>query len=39
MLKQNQKLVKSLPGYGNIGLKKKEIMTCANTECSIKIND
>ena len=39
ILRQNKILVKSLPGYGNIGLKKKEIVTCANTECSIKIND
>ena len=39
ILRQNKILVKSLPGYGNIGLKKKELMACANTECSIKIND
>ena len=39
ILRQNKILVKSLPGYGNIGLKKKEIVTCANAECSIKIND
>ena len=38
-MRQNKILVKSLPGYGNIGLKKKEIVTCANAECSIKIND
>ena len=39
ILRQNKILVKSLPGYGNIGLKKKQIVTCANTECFIKIND
>ena len=39
ILRQNKILVKSLPGYGNTELKKKELMTCANTECSIKIND
>ena len=39
VLRQNKIFVKSLPGYGNIGLKKKEIVTCANTECPIKINN
>ena len=39
ILRQNKILGKSLLGYRNIGLRKKEIVTCANTECSIKIND
>ena len=39
ILRQNKILAKSLSGYGNIGLRKKEIVTCANTERSIKIND
>ena len=39
ILKSNKILVKSLPGYGNIGLKRKEILACDNKECSIKIID
>ena len=39
ILRQNKILGKSLLGYRDIGLRKKEIVTCANTECSIKIND
>ena len=30
--------VKSLPGYGNINLKKKDIVNKNNVKCSIKIN-
>ena len=37
ILKQNKIIVKSLPGYGNMGLKRKEIMKYGNKECSIKI--
>ena len=33
----NKILVKSLPGHGNIGLKRKEIVACDNKECSIEI--
>ena len=36
ILKQNNIIVKSLPGYGNMGLTRKEIMTYGNRECSIK---
>ena len=39
ILKSNKILVKSLPGYGNIGLNRKEILACDNKECSIKIID
>lgn len=39
ILKQNKISVKSLPGYGNIGLKRKEIMACNNSECTIKVWD
>ena len=34
-LKQNKIIVKSLPGYSNIGLKRKEITVCGNEECAI----
>ena len=37
ILRSNKMLVKSLPGHGNIGLKRKEIAACDNKECSIKI--
>ena len=39
ILKQNNIIVKSLPGYGNMGLTRKEIMTYGNRECSIKISE
>ena len=39
ILKQNNIIVKSLPGYGNMGLTRKEIMTYVNRECSIKISE
>ena len=31
-------MLKSLPGYGNAELKKKDIMTCENRELSIRVN-
>ena len=37
ILNQNKIIVKSLLGYGNIGLKRKEIMVYGNKECSIKV--
>ena len=39
ILKQNNIIVKSLPGHGNMGLKIKEIMAYGNKECSIKIRE
>ena len=30
---------KALPGYGNMGLKRKEIFACTNNEPSIKVHD
>ena len=39
ILRSNKILVKSLPGHGNIGLKRKEIVMCDNQECSNKIID
>ena len=39
ILKQNNIIVKSLPGHGNMGLKRKEIMAYGNKECSIKIRE
>ena len=32
-------MVKSLPEYGNMGLKRKEIIVFGNNECDIKIKD
>ena len=37
ILRSNKILVKSLPGYGNIELKRKEIVASDNKECSMKI--
>ena len=37
ILRSNKILVKSLPGYGNIELKRKEIVAYDNKECSMKI--
>ena len=37
-MRSNKILVKSLPGHGNIGLKRKEIVAYDNKECSIKNN-
>ena len=39
ILKQNNIILDSLPGYGNVGLKRKEIMAYGNKECSIKIRE
>ena len=39
ILNANKIKKKTLPGYGNIGLKRKEIIACTNSEISIKIND
>ena len=36
ILRQNKILVKSLPGNGNIGLKRKEIMKCDNKNVPLK---
>ena len=36
ILRQNKILVKSLPGHGNIGLKRKEIMKCDNKNVPLK---
>ena len=38
ILKEKDILIKSLPGYGNMGLKKKDIEPYVS-ECSIKIKD
>ena len=38
ILKEKDILIKSLPGYGNLGLKKKDIKPSVS-ECSIKINE
>ena len=38
ILKEKDILIKSLPGYGNIGLKKKDIKPYVS-ECSIKLNE
>ena len=31
--------IKTLPGYRNMGLKRKEILACTNNELSIKVHD
>ena len=31
-------MLKSLPGYANAELKKKDIMPCENRELSIRVN-
>ena len=38
ILKEKDIFIKSLPRYGNLGLKKRDIKPYAN-ECSIKINE
>ena len=38
ILKEKDILIKSLPGYGNLGLKKKDIKPFVS-EFSIKLND
>ena len=40
ILKQNEINVRSLPGHGNVGRKRKEIMALTNnSECVIKIRE
>ena len=41
ILRQNRIQVRSLPGYGNIGLKRKEIIECSNSnsECAVRVVD
>ena len=36
ILKEKAISIKSLPGYGNMGLRKKDIQPCSS-ECSIKV--
>ena len=31
--------IKTLPGYGNLGLKRKEILACTNNKPSVKVHD
>ena len=31
--------IKMLPGYGNLGLKRKEILACTNNKPSVKVHD
>ena len=38
IFKEKDILIKSWPGYGNLGLKKKDIKPFVN-ECSVKINE
>ena len=38
VLKDRKINIKSLPGYGNSGLKKKEILNKNKSECSIKLS-
>ena len=35
ILNKNGRLIKSLPGYRNSGLKKKDIKTCTNKKVSV----
>ena len=40
ILKEKSISIKSLPGYGNLGLKKRDIKLYAeNDKCSIKLKD
>ena len=39
ILKEKRIPIKSLPGYGNSKLKKKDIINKHESECSIKLND
>ena len=40
ILKQNEINVRSLPGHGNVGRKRKEIMASTNNgECVIRIRE
>ena len=38
-MKEHDILIKSLPGYGNMGLRKKRDIKPYVSECSIKIKD
>ena len=39
VLRQNKIKLKSLPGYGNSEMKKKDMESVMNEKCSIKISD
>ena len=40
ILKEKRISIKSLPGYGNLGLKKEDLKTYEkNEKCSIKLKD
>ena len=39
ILNKNKIQIKTLPGYGNMELKRKEILACTNNEPSIKMHD
>ena len=39
VLNANKINLKTLPGYGDMGLKRKEILVCTNSEPSIKVHD
>ena len=39
ILNTNKTNIKTLPGYGDMGLKRKEILACTNSEPSIKVHD
>ena len=39
ILKQNEINVRSLPGHGNVGRKRKEIVASNNGECTIRIRE
>ena len=40
ILKENDAIIKSLPGYGNLGKRKKDIKPyIENNKCSVKINE
>ena len=39
ILNANKIKIKTLPGYRNMGLKRKEILACTNNELSIKVHD
>ena len=40
ILKEKEISIKSLPGYGNLGLKKKDLKSYEeNEKCSVKLKD
>ena len=40
LLKEKEISIKSLPGYGNLGLKKKDLKSYEeNEKCSVKLKD